>query len=84
MTNIPYYVIGEVMDISVNGKPAKAYFVGYEWAWWAKPADWLWHLRIDAYPFDIQVKQADLREGIDIRTNGNTVKVSSNAKVEAK
>jgi hypothetical protein len=74
------YRMCEVLDIQVNGVKSKAKIFGYE------PVDdkWLYHIRIDEYPFDIKVLEESLVRGINIVTNGSAIKVLVNEEIKAK
>ena len=78
------YSIGQVLDIQVNGKPSQATIFGYEYGQIEKAEDWIYHIVIAEYAFDIKVSQRQLVQGINILTNGNSVKVVTNEKAKAK
>ena len=66
------YHLEETVALKINGKPGKARIVGYEY----DGATWIYHLEIPDYQLDIKVLEGNLVLGINILTNGNTVKVT--------
>lgn len=66
------YHLDEMISLKINGQPGKAKVFGYEY----DGVTWIYHLEIPDYQQDIKVLEGNLALGIDILTNGNTVKVT--------
>jgi hypothetical protein len=79
-----HFSLGQIVEVLVNDTTTEARVFGFEFAWWNKNPDWLYHITIDAYAFDLQVMQQTLLDGCNIVTNGNSAKVMPNEKVKAK
>lgn len=75
------YQLNEMVSVKINGKPGKARVFGYE----DTGNIWSYHLEIPDFDLDIKVLESILMQGIDIITNGITLKVlSDNEKAKAK
>jgi hypothetical protein len=65
------YSINQEIPIKVNGKARKARVFGYE----HDSHTWMYHIQIAEYDLDIMIAEGNLIKGIDIVTNGNSMKV---------
>lgn len=68
------FAIGDLVGIKVNGKQSQTKVIGFE-LWHGKSLDWRYTLEIKEYPFAFTVLQNELINGINIETNGNSLKV---------
>lgn len=68
------FSIGDTIPIVVNGKQSQAKVFGFE-LWHGRSVDWRYTLEIGEYPFSFSILQDDLLKGVNIVTNGNSLKV---------
>lgn len=79
------FQIDDTVKIKVNGELSKAKIFGFEYGWSLRPPDWVYHIKIDEYSFDIKVEQQQLSNGLELSTNGIVCKVlTTNEKTKAK
>lgn len=84
MINPVKFELGRYVEVLVNGQQSKARVFGFELGHWLDPQDWIYHVMIPEYPFDLKISQTNLENGVNIITNGCTAKVITCEKVKAK
>jgi len=75
------YSLNQFIIIKVNGELQKCKIFGYE----HDGTNWIYHLEIPEFDLDIKVLEGILVQGINVVTNGYTLRIESdNEKAKAK